>query len=157
MIPERWSRDRFEKFKILSAKGCYQCNIQDLILWSRKSSAEFIAAQDFTLLMGLMIDFFENLKLRSSNLEGSNQSRIYSYQWILKDDAFVGCLMKQAKIDHAKIVMVGGICDGMIVLYNWLSKLNHPFNFSFGSIFILFLICVGVGVGKIGILIGRER
>ena len=60
--------------------------------------------------------------------------------------------MKQAKIDHAKIVMVGGICDGKIALQNWLSKLNRPFKGRFN--FILFFICVGVGVGKIGILIG---
>ena len=42
----------------------------------------------------------------------SNQS---SHEWILKDDAYVGCLMKQAKIDNAKIVNVGGICDGKML------------------------------------------
>ena len=42
----------------------------------------------------------------------SNQS---SHEWILKDDAYVGCLMKQAKIDNAKIVGVGGICDGKML------------------------------------------
>ena len=47
--------------------------------------------------------------------------------------------MKQAKIDHAKIVMVGGICDGKIALQNWLSKLNRPFKGRFNFYIIFYL------------------